>query len=201
MISRKTFWTVAVALALAGLVAGAWIGLAVKAVDDEPHLAAVWAETFETPRQMRQAVDVVVVARPVAVHAGRVAVSENGEDELPFELVELEALRPVKGVAARGETLFLERARFERDGTSTAVLGGDGGPFEIGERYLLFLKRQPDSGYYYQVNPQGRFHLSRGRLETAVPEDPVAAALAGKTLAEALTLLNAKGDPPVSGAA
>lgn len=196
--SRKTFWTAAAALALGGLTAGTWIGFAVMGPDEDPYLAAVWAETFETPRQMDDSVDAVVVARPVAVHPGRVAVSENGEDELPFELVELEILRPVKGVAARGETLLLERARFEHEGAPTIVLDGDGGPFEIGERYLLFLKRQPDSMYYYQVNPQGRFRLSQGRLQTAVPEDPVASSLAGKTLVEALALLT-KGESPVSG--
>lgn len=194
MITRKTFWSIAVAVVFTGLVAGGAIGVVAGRVEGEPYVRPVWAEVFETPEQMAAAVDLVVVGRPVTVEPGRVAVSENGEDSLPFQLVEFEVLRPVKG-ASGGETLFVERVAESGGDTPSIFADLDGGPFEIGGRYLLFLKRQPDSQYFYQVNHQGRYRVSHGRLLTAAPSDPVTSALAGKTLDQALVLLNPGNTP------
>lgn len=187
MISRKTFRIMSLVLAVTGLAVGAWGGL--ELAHQGRHLTATaWAEQFETPAGLARSVDVIALVRPVAVRPGRVATSINGEDALPFHLVEMEVLEGLKG-AAPGESFVVERVGGVDPSGHHVFLDADGGDFVLGESYLVFLKRQPDGAYYYQVNDQGRYRLTPGGLEAVDHHDVVAARLHGRSLAEATLLV------------
>jgi hypothetical protein len=180
MLSRKAFWTVTLAVAVIGVAGGALIG---DSLIHQPsnHAEAAWAEVFDAPAEMASRVDSIVVAKAISVAPGRVAYSENGEDALPYEVFEFQVTRPVKGLGE--STIFVERA-----GGEGMHLDVDGGAFEIGSSYLLFLKRG-ENGLYYQVNNQGRFRIANGRLTSTEKGDVVVDSLTGRSLAEGLRML------------
>jgi hypothetical protein len=189
MPSRKTFWILTPAVAVLGLASGAVIA---DRVIHEPHVKtqAAWVEIYRSPSQMSRRVDVVVVAKAVGVEPGRVAYSDNGEDALPYQVFEFEPVNSVKGL--RGDrNLFVERAGGDSPDGSNVYLDADGGPFEIGQTYLLFLKRQPDGPYFYQVNNQGRYRVANDRLQAVEKGDAVTDTLDGRTLREGLGMVRA----------
>lgn len=169
MISRKLFWSLTLVLAVFGFTAGSLVG----DVPEVRRSEAVWKEVFRTPSEMVRNVDSIVLGRVIEARAGRVAGSAGGE--LQFEVVELEVVRGFKGAAAGGRVL-VERAR----------LDFDGGAFEPGATYLLFLRQQEDGPYFYQVNHQGRFLLVDGRLWASTPEDAVAGFFEGRPVGQGL---------------
>lgn len=179
MLSRKVFWSVTIALAVVGVASGALLG---NTVFNQPtHTShAAWKEVFESPSHLAQRVDAVVLAKAVGVEPGRIVYSSNREDALPFEVVQFEVVRGIKG-AAVGERVSVERAA----GNITI----DGGAYEIGATYLLFLKQQEEGPYFYQVNHQGRYLVDKGRLYAAAPEDSVASFFEGRPVAEGLGLV------------
>jgi hypothetical protein len=187
MLSRKVFWTGTLAVAAGGFLSGGLIA--------EHHLhrpqqttRAAWKEVYKAPSELVRGVDAIALATAVSVQPGRTASSDNGEDVLRFELVNFDVTRGLKGVRT-GERITLERAAESAGGV---LLDHDGGSFETGQTYLLFLKRQEDGGsYFYQVNDQGRFRVVNGRLIAARPHDKVASHWDQRTLEEGLRLVRA----------
>lgn len=169
MISRKLFWSLTLMLAVFGFTAGSLVG----DVSEVRRSEAVWSEVFQTPSEMIHTVDSIVLARMIEARAGRIAGSAGGA--LQFEVVELEVLRGFKGAEA-GERVLVERAR----------LDFDGGAFEPGATYLLFLRQQEDGPYFYQVNHQGRFLVAGDRLWASAPEDAVATFFEGRPAGQGL---------------
>lgn len=187
--TRRTFWTYTLIIALCGLSVSAALGWRHHSQPrGQANVSAHWKEHFSGLGQMVAASDAVVLARADSVAPGRVAYSSNGEDSLAFEVVNFTVTRGMKGERTGG-TVSVERVSSAQDGT-IAYFNFDGGDFEVGGTYLLFLKKQEDGGpYYYQVNDQGRFHEEGGRLVAASPDDPVAGALHGRSTADALRML------------
>lgn len=184
MLTRKRFIICTLLVALCGLSASAVIGWNLHQRSPRKLTAAAWKEKYRSVDEMAKRVDVVVLARAVAVNPGRVAYSSNGEDALPFEVVEFTAISGLKGVRD-GTPISVERVGGVDNGQSI-FFGDDGGPVEVGGTYLLFLKKQEDGPYYYQVNNQGRFRVEGGRLSAADPEDAVAASLHGRGIGEVM---------------
>lgn len=184
MLSRKRFIACTLLVALCGLSASAVIGWNLHDRQPRRLSASAWKEKFRSADEMVRGVDVVVLAQAVAVNPGRVAYSSNGEDALPFEVVEFTAVRGLKGVAD-GSAVSVERVG-GTDNDQSIFFGDDGGPVEVGGTYLLFLKKQEDGPYYYQVNNQGRFRVEGGRVNAADPEDEVAASLHRRGLNEVM---------------
>ena len=178
MISRKLFWCLTLVLAIGGFTAGSLIG------HDEPAAPqrsseAVWKEVYGSPSEMVRRVDAVVLAKMVQARPGRVAVSENAADRLPFEVVEFEVIRGFKQARAEGRVL-VERA---------VPLEADGGRYEPNATYLLFLRKQAGTPFYYQVNHQGRYLVAESRLWGTDPADRVARAFEGMPVASGLKLI------------
>jgi hypothetical protein len=180
MISRKTFWSIALAVAVAGAGAGVLVG---NAFAPQPSAHAAWKDVFEAPSQLARGVDSIVLARAVGVEPGRVAQSDDGKDFLPYQVYEFEVVRGVKGIAT-GERVFVERA-----GSPGLVLDVDGGNYEMGATYLLFLNKQDDGPYHFQVNHQGRYLVSDNRLYGIDPNDSVSEFFEGKPVSEGLSLV------------
>jgi hypothetical protein len=197
MLSRKTFYTVTLAVAVVGVAGGLVLGdhLIHRTVTSTE---AAWAEIYKAPTEMARRVDAVVLAKAVSVAPGRVAYSDNGEDALPFEVFEFEVVKPVKGLQGVS-SVFVERAGGIAPDGSSVVFDMDGGAFELGQTYLLFLKRQPDTGLFYQVNSQGRFRVANDRLWSTETDDPVAKAFHGRTLGQGIAMVreDLRGDRPV----
>jgi len=191
MITRRTFVTLTFVIAALGLTGAAYIGWEMHAVNAMPSVLshAAWKVKFEAPSDLARGVDVVILATAVSSRPGRVAFSDNGEDSLPFEEVTFEVARGMKGLKA-GKSVVVERAGGVDYEGHNLILDGDGGPFEIGATYLLFLNRQEDGPFYYQVNDQGRYKIEGDRL-SAVGEDddPVAGFFHGRRLADATGLI------------
>lgn len=187
MITRKTFMTLTLAIAALGVAGSATVGWRLHAEKAAPLSLshAAWKVKFEAPSDLPRGVDVVVLGTAVSARPGRIAFSENGEDSLPFEEVTFKVVRGMKGVKA-GETVVVERAGGIDYEGHNVLLDADGGPFEIESTYLLFLKKQEQGPFYYQVNDQGRYKVEEGRLTAVNPDDPVAGFFHGKSFSEGI---------------
>ena len=180
MISRKTFWSVALAVVVVGAASGVLMG---NVFSPAPPAHAAWKDVFEAPSQLARSVDSIVVAKAVGVEPGRVAYSDGDKDFLPYQVYEFEVVNGVKG-AQKGERLFVERA-----GGPGLVLDVDGGPFELGASYMLFLNKQDDGPYHFQVNHQGRYLISEKTLYGVDPNDAVISFFEGRPVAEGIGLV------------
>jgi hypothetical protein len=159
----------------------------------KPKSAAFWKEVYSTPDQLVAGVDAIVLAEAVSVTPSRVAYSENSKDEMPFELVTFRVSNPVKGVRSE-ELVYVERAGgFDSEGQAVN-LEFDGGNFEIGRSYLLFLKRQEQGPYFYQVNDQGRYDVVGDELRPVGGDeaDAVKDFFKNKTVGEGLRTVEEK---------
>lgn len=189
MITRRKFATLTLAIAALGLAGSAYIGWGMHKDGAAPSKFshAAWKVKFNAPSDLPQGVDAVVLATAISAVPGRVAVSQNGEDSLPFEEVTFQIVRGMKGLRA-GDSVIVERAGGVDYEGHTVLLDADGGPFQIGSTYLLFLNRQEDGPFYYQVNDQGRFKVE-GDLLVSTSDDPVAEFFDGKSLDEGAALI------------
>lgn len=136
---------------------------------------------------MARDVDAIVVATWLGVSPGRVAYSSRGEDVLAFELNDFTVEEVIKGTGVGG-SLTIERVATDQGGRQ-AVFDHDGGHFVPGTRYLLFLKKQPETSFFLQVNDEGRYVIDgRGRLRSS-GSGAVADALRGRSLEEVRTFV------------
>lgn len=188
MLSRKLFLTGTLAVAVIGLVAGALVADNFLHSKVENTSQAAWKEVYKQPRELVRSVDAIVLATAVDVQPGRTAFSEDGEDALSFEVARFAVVKGLKGAEA-GEEISVERAAASEGGV---FLDYDGGRFEIGNTYLLFLKQQEDGGpYFYQVNNQGRYRVAAGRLHADDDDDDVVTHFHNRTVQEGLSLVRA----------
>ncbi len=160
---------------------------------NKPNSAAVWKEVYSSPDQMIVGVDAIVLAEAISVVPSRVARSENSEDELPFELVTFRVSNLIKGAKSE-ELVYVERAGGLDSNGQAINLDLDGGNFEIGKSYLLFLKQQEEGPYFYQVNDQGRYDVVGDKLKAVGNDetDKVKDSFKNKTVGEGLRMVKEK---------
>jgi hypothetical protein len=189
--TRRTFWTYTLIVALCGLSVSAAVGWRRHHQPaDGARTAASWKHHFKDAKELVKSADAVVVARADSVAPGRVAYSADGEDSLAFEVVNFTVVEGLKG-EKDGSSVSVERVSSSQGG-DVAFFNFDGGNFEVGGTYLLFLKQQEDGGpFYYQINDQGRFHEEGGQLRAVEPDDPVAALFHGRSVKDAKALVKA----------
>lgn len=190
---RKNFLILTVLVALCGLSVSAMLGLK-RHQDDkaqQPLLSkshAVWKEVYKNVDEMVKGADAIVLAQAIDRQPGRIAYSSNGEDALPFEVVSFRVIDNIKG-KKDDAIISVERAGGVDPEGNQVYLDADGGSFEIGNSYLLFLKRQEDGPYFYQVNDQGRFHVEGGRLKGVDRDDDVTVTLHERSVEEGLRMV------------
>jgi hypothetical protein len=154
---------------------------------------AFWKEVYRNPEQLVRGVDLIVLGQAIDKQPGRTAYSANGEDALPFEVVAFRVLNSIKGKNGDG-VVYVERAGGVDPEGNQVILSADGGDFELGNSYLLFLKRQEDGPYYYQVNDQGRYQLEGGRLKAVDKDDEVSSNFHDRSLEEGIRIVNENKD-------
>ncbi|HEX8129092.1 MAG TPA: hypothetical protein VF527_08330 [Pyrinomonadaceae bacterium] len=187
--TKKSFWLYTLIIALCGLSVSAAFGWRHhQQPRNEPYTAASWKHHFKDAKELVKSADAVVLARVESIAPGRTAYSTNGDDSLAFEVVNLTVVDGLKG-EKDGASIAIERVSSDQGGT-IAYFNFDGGSFETGGTYLLFLKQQEDGGpYYYQINDQGRFHEEGGHLQAVESDDPVTALFHGRTVAEGIEVV------------
>lgn len=149
---------------------------------DAKRFHTAWKDTYAAPGPMVRDVDAVVVARHIGASPGRVAFSDNPEDAVPFELNHFVVEQGMKGVKS-GAAITIERVGGSVNGESV-ILDADGGPYVAGGQYVLFLKKQPESSFYYVVNDQARFSVDREQRLVPASDGAVAGALRGSSVRE-----------------
>lgn len=184
---KSTFAFASLVITAFAAVAGVSV-VALQHSDEQPRFQAAWKDVFDRPDSMVRSVDLIVVARHLGTSPGRVAFSSDPADAVPFELNHFVVERGMKGVRP-GSSITVERLGGDRDGESI-VLDADGGPYEAGSLYVLFLNKQDESSNYYLVNDEGRYAVdSSDRLIPAAADGAVAAALRGQTVADLASLV------------
>lgn len=149
---------------------------------------AHWKRVFSTPREMTRGVEAIALARATGIAPGRMAYSDDSGDSLPFEEVSFEVVRGIEGLT-EGQDIVVERVGGLDAEGSEVHFDADGGSFEVGEDYRLFLDRIEGSDLFRQVNHQGRFHVHKGRLRGAHGRDPVVELLDDSDAEAALFLI------------
>lgn len=145
---------------------------------DTQRFHTAWKDVYTDAGAQIRGVDGIVLARFIGKSPGRIAMSDDPTDVVPFELNQFEVEQGIKGVSA-GETITIERVGGEVNG-QRVFLDADGGEYKEGERYLLFINRQPESSFYYLVNDEGRYNVNpQGQLLPVADGGVVANELAG----------------------
>lgn len=200
---RKNLLILTVLVALCGLSVSAMFGLkrhrddkAQQPLRSKSH--AVWKEVYKNVDEMVKSADTIVLGQAIDRQPGRIAYSSNGEDSLPFEVVSFRVVNNIKGKKGDG-IIYVERAGGVDPEGNQVYLDADGGDFEVGNSYLLFLKQQEDGPYYYQVNDQGRYRVEGGRLKGVDKDDEVSVMLDERPVEEGLRMVKESKDKVTGG--
>lgn len=186
-----TWWLLPVWAAL-GIVTGSLAGVE-PPQNNRLHPArgrtahAVWVYRTTDLSKMVRDVHLVVIGAPINTEVGRTVWSSNGESSLTFEIVDIGIQERLKG-SFRQSVVRLERVAMDPL-QPHVLLDPDGGPYELQQRYLLFLNKQPESSLYYLVNDDARFAIGPDERLHAVGDAPIAKAWNGRHLAEMRTAI------------
>jgi hypothetical protein len=131
---------------------------------------------------MVQDADALVVAKVLSAKLGRVMFTSGGQNELPFTRVDLNVEQSIGGDVEG--VITVEQTGGEGD-TLRYYVDGEGGPYQVGGRVLLFLARQPDSVSYYVSHAKGRLNVTGGAVQSVNPDDTVAQMLHNQPLLSA----------------
>jgi hypothetical protein len=140
---------------------------------------AHWKDLYRTPAGLVAGADLIVIAEHVSAEPGRVV--GEGEDATPFTNNTFRVQELLKG-EHNGTSLVVEQTGGLLP-TGVVLSINDGGPYEQGRSYLLFLKDRGD-GVYYVINHQARYLIEEGLLQGVDPADPVVASINGQALAQ-----------------
>ena len=140
------------------------------------HARAQWERVYRTPLGLIADADLIVEARHVSAELGRVV--GDGEDATPFTNNTFVVDSMLKGEFNEEYLVVEQTGGALPDQTILDI--DDGGPYEPGTSYLLFLKNQGE-GTYYVINHQARYRIDSA-LEGVDPTDDVVAQLHGLRL-------------------
>jgi hypothetical protein len=141
-------------------------------------LQAQWKDVYRTPGGLVAGADLIVIADHMRAEPGRVV--GEGEDATLFTNNTFVVESTLKGVHEELTLKLEQTGGIAADGQVFNI--NDGGPYEPGSRYLLFLKSTGD-GSYYLISHQARYRIDEGEvLEGVDPTDRVVSRLHKLTL-------------------
>ncbi len=130
-------------------------------------MQAQWKDVYKTPGGLVAGADLIVIADHMAAEPGRVV--GEGEDATLFTNNTFVVESTLKGVHEELTLKLEQTGGIAADGQVFSI--NDGGPYEKGGRYLLFLKSRGD-GSYYLISHQARYRIDEGEvLEGVDPTD------------------------------
>ncbi len=145
---------------------------------------AQWKDVYRTVGGLVAGADLIVIADHFSAQPGRVV--GEGEDATPFTNNTFVVESILRGVH-EGSTLELEQTGGIMAGGQVLAIS-DGGPYEPGSRYLLFLKSKGD-GTYYLISHQARYRIEGDILEGVDPTDRIVSQLHGRSLSRGRDLV------------
>ena len=149
------------------------------------QIRPMWEKNYPTLESMTADVDAVVIGTVTGSVLGRVVPTADSEG-LPFTFVDIKVEQTLRGSAPENVTLEQTGGRLD---SGILYSTDDGGSYVTGDRVLLFLKAQPDTGLYYLAHPKGRFSIRQGILESVVPDDSVAQMLHHRSVRDVRRLM------------
>lgn len=187
MMTKKGFALATGLLALVGFSASAVVGWNSHSQNRASN--AAWAFEGTAPDLIRHAGQ-IFFGKTAASYPSREVVSSSRDHTMTFEVVEFDVISGLKGVEA-GEKVFVERAAAIVEGDGKAVpIDVDGGPFTLGNAYLLFVDWQPEGPFVHQVNADARYEVDKkGVIIAPEPEEAVGRVFHGKTVEEAAAII------------
>ncbi|HLG14061.1 MAG TPA: hypothetical protein VJH03_05955 [Blastocatellia bacterium] len=148
---------------------------------------AHWKNIYKTTGGLVAGADLIVTADHLWAEPGRVV--GEGEDATPFTNNTFAVGSILKGVHEDSTLVLEQTGGVTADGAVFNI--NDGGPYQPGEPYLLFLKSKGD-GTYYLINHQARYRIVDGFLEGVDPTDPVVARFNGMSLDRGFNVIEKK---------
>jgi hypothetical protein len=135
----------------------------------EPTASAQWVAP-KTAKGLIYESNAIVEARVESVRSGPslavrrpASISEQEMPDIPTQRIDVTVQRTFAGKVPGAVTLF--RTGGKDSNGRTFTLDGDP-PFEVGERYVLFLERRNSDGTYLYFGPSGRYQVeANGRLK------------------------------------
>ena len=120
---RRRFWLLAVVFVGTGVVTGAFVGRLLSPCHNDVRMAAMWAHNYPSLGEMRSAVDVVVLATLAGSRPGRTIRTSNGQNVLPFTLVDPEVEEVIQGDVADVINMSLGAGAFSGSCDSDSAAG------------------------------------------------------------------------------
>jgi len=172
------------ALALILLAAATSLGISLVALGQgtgpaKPAVApVVWSERPQSVDELADLSESVVEAEVISIADGPPLPAEDPEHEIPTERVTFKTVSVLDGASPGPQFLLF------RTGSQELRLANDP-PYEIGERYVLFIRpREGEPGTYLPVAPDGRLRLDAGRDAEAMIGGPVGREVEGRSVPE-----------------
>lgn len=147
------------------------------------RLFASYVSKPTTVPDMVRTADLVAVVTALQSSLGRAVVTEH--QSLQFEFVDFRIDELLKGEFT---AVTIERLADVQNGRPV-ILPIDGGSFAPGTRHLVFLRKQPDSPFYYLLNDEARFSLTSEQRLLSDGQGNVATRLRSLSLAAATNLI------------
>ncbi len=173
-----------------GVVTAVAVGRLVTSKPKTITAKAQWKNVYRTQSGLVAGADLIVLAEHVSAELGRFA--GHDEDALPFTNNTFKVEKILKGDYEGSELVVEQTGGVMANGMIFSI--DDGGPYEVGGRYLLFLNSN-EKGAFYVINHQARYHVRGDELEGVDPTDPVVASFhrakfddAGETIRERMKL-------------
>ena len=174
----KRFVLMTLALA-AGIGTAVSVGRMLTPATKNIQARAQWADVYKTPGGLVSGADLIVIAEHIGAEPG--VLLGEGIHATPMTNNYFAVHSTMKGEFSGDELLVEQTGGVFGNGITLNI--NDGGPYDSGAMYLLFLKNQ-GNGVYYVINHQARYQLDEqnDKLIGVDPTDPVVAVLHGRTI-------------------
>lgn len=147
---------------------------------DRPLVHALW---HNNPRSLGETIDLasaIVVAEVTGVwDADDIVIPVEGLNEANESRIPNQRIGFAVGKVLRGQ--MEDSFQLFHTGNADFVLDGDP-PYEVGQRYVLFLTPRPEGDAYLVVSPEGRYEVTTGGALKPVSARDFAQLLAGNSV-------------------
>ncbi len=124
---------------------------------NKEYMSVSWSRSYADIEELSENSDLIALVSVLGVE------KTGLQGGVPYTVFNVETLTPVYHTD-QGETFYVYMTGGERNGTVVEIV--DDPLLQIGEEYLVFCKKNPDSTYQILGGPQGRFLHESGKLNS-----------------------------------